>query len=121
MIAQYTALIAQLALVHGIPANVIKAVIMTESGGRAHVVSPTNDYGLMQLNAAAYPTYTARQLLDPITNLRLGTAHLAMVKQRCIHQKELEWLTCYNLGIEGAKKVKHPSKWPYVRKIKERI
>lgn len=66
-----------------VPALLLGALIASESGCKAHARSPVGlDIGLGQirLGGSAGHGYTARQLLDPATNVRLTAAHL----RRCI-------------------------------------
>lgn len=74
-----------------IPADLIYAIIQTESSFNPNARSPANAYGLMQVvpETAGLEVHrlrddctgrpTARQLLDPKTNLYFGTAYLRIL------------------------------------------
>jgi len=96
--------------------ELIQAVIEAESSGNPEAVSPTGAIGLMQVlpSTAADPGYgveglsgsreeVAQQLLDPLTNKRIGTAYLDAMLNRFGGDVELA-LAAYN---QGAGKVGH--------------
>ena len=56
-----------------VPANLIYAIIMEESGGQPDIVSSTGAVGLMQIEQKYYPN---SDLTDPITNIRMGASIL---------------------------------------------
>lgn len=78
--SDYDAMIARHAAANGVPADLVRRVMMKESGGRAHVVSAGN-YGLMQIRhgTARGLGYrgSAAGLLDPETNLTYAVKYLA--------------------------------------------
>ena len=77
---QHEALIARHAAQNGLPPELVRRVMMKESGGRAHIVSAGN-YGLMQIRhgTARGVGYTGspQGLLDPETNMTYATKYLA--------------------------------------------
>ena len=94
--------------------ELIDAVIEAESGGDFDAVSPTGAIGLMQIlpSTAADPGYGVSvlsgseeeivlQLLDPVTNKRLGTDYLNAMLNKFDGNVELA-LASYN---QGARKV----------------
>ena len=111
------ALIIESANNFGIDPNLVLAVIKVESNFNVDAKSPTNDFGLMQLNKKAFPEFTEQQLLNPKTNIYLGVKHLSDMKKQCIHKNNNDWLVCWNYGISNAKKVKNPSLFPFVKKV----
>lgn len=52
------------------------AIAEAESGGDSNAISPTNDYGLWQINESNFGTYglTASQALDPYSNAAVAIA-----------------------------------------------
>ena len=96
--------------------ELVDSVIEAESSGNPEAVSPTGAVGLMQIlpSTAADPGYgvealsgnreeVAQQLLDPLTNKRIGTAYLDAMLNRFGGDVELA-LAAYN---QGAGKVGH--------------
>ena len=96
--------------------GLIEAVIRAESSGNPKAISPTGAIGLMQVlpSTAADPGYgveglsgsreeVAQQLLDPLTNKRIGTAYLDAMLNRFGGDVELA-LAAYN---QGAGKIGH--------------
>jgi len=90
-LAPYDALIEAAAARHGVPANLVRAVILAESSGQANAktYAPTVGlyaYGLMQVlpTTAQWLGYTGPEegLLDPATNIQYGTAYLAYQYRR---------------------------------------
>jgi soluble lytic murein transglycosylase-like protein len=91
--------------------GLIEAVIRAESSGNPKAISPTGAIGLMQVlpSTAADPGYgveglsgsreeVAQQLLDPLTNKRIGTAYLDAMLNRFGGDVELA-LAAYNQGV----------------------
>jgi soluble lytic murein transglycosylase-like protein len=79
-VESYEGLINMHAAANGVPASLVRRVMMRESRGRAHAVSRGN-YGLMQirLQTARGMGYTgnAAGLLDPNTNMTYAVKYLA--------------------------------------------
>ena len=91
---------------NGLDPYLVASLIRQESEFNAGVVSHANAYGLMQLlpsvgKAAAKKLgmkgFNANQLLNPATNLQLGTLNLREVLDRFSGQKEYA-LAAYNAG-----------------------
>jgi hypothetical protein len=91
--------------------ELVDSVIEAESSGNADAISPTGAVGLMQLlpSTAAAPGFgvraltgskeeIVRQLLDPITNKRIGTDYLNAMINRFGGDVELA-LAAYNQGV----------------------
>lgn len=111
-------LIQSYSLQYGVDSNIAISVAAVESQFNPTVIGITGDVGVYQLNPKSFPNYTVKQLQDPRLNIELGVKYLAKVKRECVHQKNVEWLICYNMGNKKAKTVKHPTLFPYVKKIK---
>lgn len=56
--------------------DIAVAIAMAESRGRTDAISPTNDYGIWQINAPSWPQFSKAQLLDPVGNAR-AMAHIS--------------------------------------------
>jgi soluble lytic murein transglycosylase-like protein len=72
----YDAFIERLATEYGLPAGLIKSVVLVESGFDPHARSPKGAQGLMQLMPETARQYGVRDAFDPLENLRAGTRHL---------------------------------------------
>ena len=102
----------------GFDSRVALAVAKVESGYKINAVSKdSKDLGIFQLRQTSYPGYSRKALLNPRINVMLGILHLKRIKESCVHQRNLDYLTCFNLGEAGAKKVKYPHLWKYVKKV----
>jgi len=95
---------------------VVMKVIKVESGYNQSAVGKHGELGLMQLLPSSFPEYTREQLLNPKNNIRLGIKYLSECKKQCVHKENMDWLVCYNAGINGGNKYKNPSKSKYVMK-----
>ena len=92
------------ALDSGIDPLLVLAIIKVESNGRATAISPTHDYGLMQLHVSGTtnPKFrtSPRRLLDPRRNIRIGIRALRTWKR--YHDKRCgiphHWIGHYNQG-----------------------
>jgi soluble lytic murein transglycosylase-like protein len=85
----------QIAASYNVPHAVIAAIVAVESGGNEKAVGTKNDYGLMQVTPIAHKEvqnswssglaylHKDQELIDdPNYNLLVGTAYLAILKQR---------------------------------------
>lgn len=96
-LAPFSEAVADAAGQFGIDPSVITAVIVAESGGKAHAVSPAGARGLMQIMPG-----TARELglenpFDPRENILAGTRYLAKMLKRFGGDITLA-LAAYNAG-----------------------
>lgn len=104
----------------GIDPNVAVAVAEAESSMRIHAIGSVGEVGLFQIRPE-YSSLNKDELKNPVNNIIKGVLKLRQAKEECIHKQDLTWLTCYNRGISGAKKVKNPHKDQYVLKVKNKI
>lgn len=105
---------------NGVNPLITKAVIAVESSGNSVAVGGKDDSGLMQIRAKYVPE-TQLQLFNPCTNVKRGTKLLAEAMRRCRHKADLTWINCYNLGVTGGSKLKHPKLWPYYKKVVSKL
>lgn len=110
-------LITFYSLIYGVDAKVAVSVAAVESNFNPNVIGITGDVGLFQLQPQSFPQYTIKQLKDPKLNIVLGVQYLAKMKKECKYKDNNEWLLCFNMGPNAAKKVKHPELWPYTKKV----
>ena len=90
---------------YGVEPRLALAVMQTESGFREHLISSTNDYGLMQINKSNH-SWLADEIgvvnfLDPYQNITAGVYMLSRYTDRYDMTKTL---MCYNMGEGGASK-----------------
>ena len=98
--------IAEIAEKYGISAALIKAIIKTESNFNPTLISATNDYGLMQINACNVSWLTdelgVTDLFDPAQNIESGVYILSGYLKR---YSLADALMAYNCGEGGAKRL----------------
>ena len=75
---EFAEIVKETAKMYGIKPSIIAAIIVHESGVRPYAISKGGDYGLMQvrwkIHRKSYPELkTAKDLLNPSTNVRIGT------------------------------------------------
>ena len=94
---------------YGVDSNLIKAIVVTESGFNLQAVSPKGAVGLMQVMPATARQYgvmaepgstVARKLTNPELNIHTGTKYLSYLLRLYGGQVDLA-LAAYNAG-EGA-------------------
>ena len=90
--------------VYDVDFSFIMAVIKTESGFNANVVSATNDYGLMQINKINHEylknTLGITDFLDPHQNAQAGVFILKNLFEK--YDDTSKVLMAYNMGEGGA-------------------
>jgi hypothetical protein len=96
------------------------AVAKTESSLNPSAIGPLKEVGLFQVRPK-YSKFTSEELFDINTNIHEGLRILSEAKRNCKHKLERTWLNCYNLGISGGAKIKHPKRFPYYLKVMNRI
>jgi hypothetical protein len=103
---------------HSIDFELLQALIATESGFDADIVSPKGAVGLMQIMPATAERHglqadakepIEKKLSDPKTNIRVGSRHLRMLMNMYPERMDLA-LAAYNAG-EGAVQ-RHGNKIP---------
>jgi len=98
--AHWNPLIQQVAVEYGVDARLVHAIVRVESAYNHEARSHAGALGLMQVIPATGKRFGAENLLDPLQNLRAGTAYLAWLERRFGGDLELV-LAAYNAG-EGA-------------------
>lgn len=111
------ALVLQYAAIYNISPALALAVIKVESNFKVDARSHKNAIGLMQLHRPVFESYSEKELYSVDTNIKLGMAHLAEMRDKCVHKADFTYLTCFNAGLGNAKKIKHPKDGPYYRKV----
>ena len=116
MNATTLAILLHFCTAYGVEPRLAMAVVQTESQWDASTVGDAGEIGLMQL-MPNYFNVPREQLFDVRTNLRLGIKHLAKMQRQCKYKDDYTFLVCYNRGLRGGAKVKHPLTDRYVRKV----
>lgn len=111
-------LIFYYASMYNIDPSVAMSIAHIESNFKINAVGPVGEIGLYQIN----PKFSDRNVKDLFrveVNVELGIKKLAEAKKYCSHQDDNTWVICYNIGVTGAKKVKHPTLFPYYKKFRK--
>lgn len=87
----------------GVSENLIRAVIIQESGGDARAVSAKGAKGLMQLMDATAEELGVRNPFNPVENIRAGAKYLAGLLREFKGDLELA-LASYNAGMGTVKR-----------------
>ncbi len=115
------ALIVMHAKMFGVDPDLAVSVARVESSFNIHAVGGVGEVGLFQIRPEFNKEYTKAQLKDPNINALVGVKMLANLKKTCVHNQGIDFLVCYNYGPVNAKKVKNPSKFPYVVKVRKEM
>jgi len=99
----YDGLISEHAAVHGIRADLVRAVIQAESAFNPFAKSVKGAMGLMQLMPATAVSYGVTNAYDPAQNIRAGVAYLKSLLNRYSQNEELA-LAAYNAGTGAVQK-----------------
>lgn len=85
----------------------VMGLIQTESNFKSDAISPTNDYGLMQINIKNHEWLTEKfgfnDYLDPYQNTSAGIYVLTKLFEK--YEDPTKVLMAYNLGESGAKRL----------------
>lgn len=115
LISQY---ILYASFFYGVPPEIIRAVIHTESNFKPKAKGLIDDVGLMQVRHTLVPELEP-MLYNPFTNIFVGTRILKNSMLNCKHQSNYQYVVCYNMGVTGGSKVRYPMMTPYYRKIRK--
>lgn len=111
-------LISFYSAIYGVDPNLATAVAMNESSLNPNAIGKLKEVGLYQIRPEFVKEYTAKQLLQPEINIIVGLQKIKKAQETCVHKNDIEFLVCYNYGNTNALKVKHPSLFPYVKRVK---
>jgi hypothetical protein len=110
---------------YGIDPDLLMAIAMVESNGRAHAVSPKGAQGLMQLMPETAARFDVADPFDPVENLLGAARFLNYLRQWQQTDPELqhlpELLAAYNAGPGAVRKYggipPYPETREYVRRV----
>jgi soluble lytic murein transglycosylase-like protein len=97
---QYDAIIERAAVAAAIEANLLRAVIVVESGFNSRAVSKRGAVGLMQLMPATGFRFGVSNLYDPKENVHAGARYLKFLMDRFGQNIRLA-LAAYNAGEDA--------------------
>ncbi len=100
---RYDAIIENAASAASIEANLLRAVIVVESGFNSHAVSKRGAMGLMQLMPATASRFGAVDPFDPRENVHAGARYLKALMDRFGQNVRLA-LAAYNAGEEAVER-----------------
>jgi len=98
--AQYDSIIERAAVSSAVPPNLLRAVIVVESGFNSRAVSKRGAVGLMQLLPATASRFGVSNLYDPKENVHAGSQYLKFLMDRFDHNMMLA-LAAYNAGEQA--------------------
>lgn len=101
---------------YGINLDLSFQMARIESNMNPLAVSTTNDGGLYQLNRRYHKFHNPDLIFDSTHNISTALFTLSKLKNECKHKTHDTYVLCYNMGITGAKKIKHPFKHSYYKK-----
>jgi len=112
-VRQYDDIIEREAKANGVDPDLVRAIIMQESGGRADVKSHAGAAGLMQLMPGTAKYLGVKDPLDPEQNIRGGVKYInemlgrkQMKKVKDMTEREKIALAAYNAGPGNVSKYK---------------
>ena len=116
---KYRDIINKYSEMYDVDSDLIVAMMMQESGGRANAKSPAGAMGLMQLMPATAAELGVTDPFDPDQNLRGGIEYIAR-QLRAFNNDLYKALWAYNAGPGNAKKGRMPKPSetrPYITRI----
>jgi soluble lytic murein transglycosylase-like protein len=118
--ARYDPIIQKLAARHGVPADLVHAVIKAESNYDQFAVSEKGALGLMQLMPETAMKYRVLNVLDPEQNIEGGIKYLKdLIKQ--YHGDRNLVLAAYNAGQTAVEKHNGVPPYPETRNYLKRV
>lgn len=111
------ALIIALAPQYQLDPALVAAVIEVESNFSAKTIGDVGEIGLMQIKPST-AQLSQRQLFNPEKNLIAGLTYLSYVKINCKYTENDLFVVCYNRGVKGGNRLKHPKRDAYYKKVR---
>jgi soluble lytic murein transglycosylase-like protein len=110
-------LICYYSSIYGMDPRVAYGVAKVESNLNPSAMGTHGEIGVFQIKPTT-AHLSVKELLNPETNIKAGVKYLVEMKNNCVHKQDINFLVCFNYGPENAKRVKYPSEWPYVKKVR---
>src|ERR1700679_2573370 len=98
--SQYDSIIEKAAIAASVEPNLLRAVIVVESGFNSRAVSKRGAVGLMQLMPATAMRFGVSNVYDPRENVHAGARYLKFLIDRFGHDVRLA-LAAYNAGEDA--------------------
>jgi soluble lytic murein transglycosylase-like protein len=117
-ITEMVNLITVVAQLNGVSPQLAVAVASVESKMNPKAVGSVGEIGLFQVKPSSVGL-SRQQLFDPATNIVAGVEYLKHVKKHCHTKEDFTFVICYNAGVTGAKRIKHPKQFSYYKKVME--
>ena len=119
--AQFKALVNEVARIHRVRAELLRAIIEVESAYDPAAVSPAGAVGLMQLMPPTAARYGVGDPTDPRQNIAGGAAHLRDLQAEFGNDLRLV-LAAYNAGEDAVERFQrrvppYPETQAYVRSV----
>lgn len=97
---------------YGIEAELLLAMIKTESNFNPKAIGRAKEVGLLQI----HPKYHKTTTFDIRSNISQGAHYLSTFKEKCQKRYATAWFICYNVGPN--KVIKNPKQFAYYKKVK---
>jgi hypothetical protein len=108
--------IALVSTFYGIDSNLATRIAKLESNFNPKAFSKTNDGGLFQLNTRYHRFHNLEWIFNEEINIHKAILTLSLLKDKCKHKINNQFILCYNMGIVGASKIKNPENQTYFKK-----
>jgi soluble lytic murein transglycosylase-like protein len=102
--------------IYGIDPRLVQSIVQYESKYNPNAIGAQGEIGLMQIMPSTAKV-KRKDLFDPNTNILEGVKYLSQMKEQCKHKEDNTFLVCYNLGVSGGSKIKHPKKFKYYKEV----
>lgn len=120
MNAMIISLILAMAPYFGIKPELALAIAKQESSLNPRAVGSIGEVGIFQIRPR-YSKFSRDELSIIPINIVEGLRMLAFAKKHCKHQVDYTFIICYNRGVAGGAKVKHPYKDDYYVRVMKRL
>ncbi len=117
---QYNQIILEAANTHNVDLNMIKAIIMAESGYNGISVSKKGAGGLMQLMPETAKSLGVENLLNPEENIHAGVRYYKSLLNRLNGDEKLA-LAAYNAGITNVRRYEGVPPFKETRRYIEKV
>lgn len=117
-LAAIVLMIESVAKQHNFDPALLQAVAQVESNYRPNATGSKGEIGLFQIMPLHYKG-KSEELYSPKVNAKEAIKVLKEAKKYCHVQDNLAWLSCYNAGVTGAKRITNPEEFQYVVRVRK--